>query len=469
MYDEMIDDFLDELDGSSVDELLFLAGTDILSDEDIDPYAVRAGSEAYTKKAQMKSAEIVLELLPKIQEVLESSPQLFTKLSKESLTIFLKETKKTFSSSSLKEKTKVLLSMSILKRGLKAFLPIDGISPFGEELSYLKFDLKILGDKILSISDDGEVSDDLDFDETILKNYLILIENNDIKSAKECGDFLWDILFPKKINDHFERCMGTIQASDVFKGIRVRLSIENKALIQVPWELARYPQTGDYLAVSSNIILSRYIHRRGRLGLARDFQPLTSLGVLIAEPDALNKVDAQHELNELKKIENNPMNIIEIIPGTSENLREAVEKHSIDILHYIGHGDFSNDEGYLMLESSDNQCDKYSSDRVANILNLADNSIQMIILNSCKGAESSSYANFSGVAIRLIQNSIPAVVAMQYNISNQSAIIFSKVFYQAIINGFPIEYSVQKGRQAIFNDIGDSKKDFIIPCLFLDY
>ena len=468
MYDEMVDDFLDELDGNSVDELLLLAGTDILSDEDIKPNVVRAGSEVYIKKAQMKSSEVVLELLPKIQEVLERSPQLFTKLSKESLTIFLKESKNIFSSSSLKEKTKVLLSMSILKRGLKAFLPIDGISPFEEELSYLKFDLKILGDKIFSISYDGEVSDDLKFDETILKKYLILIENNDIESAKKYGDFLWNILFPEKISRHFERCMGIIQATSVFKKIRIRLSIENQALIQVPWELARYPETGDYLAISSNIILSRYIHRLGRLGLARDFKSLTSLGVLIAEPDALSKVNAQYELKELKEIENNPMNIIEIIPGTSENLRKSLEQHPIDILHYIGHGGFSNDEGYLILESSDNQYDKYSSDQVANILSLAD-SIQIIILNSCKGAKSSSYANFSGVAIRLIQKSIPAVVAMQYNISNQSAIIFSKVFYQAITNGFSIEYSVQKGRQAIFNDIGDSKKDFITPCLFLDY
>lgn len=259
------------------------------------------------------------------------------------------------------------------------------------------------------------------------------------------------------------------QGSEVFKGIRVRLSIENQALIQVPWELARYPQTGDYLAVSSNIILSRYIHRRGRLGLARDFQPLTNLGILIAEPDSLNKVNAQYELKELKKIENNPMNIIEIIPGTSENLREVVAKHSICILHYIGHGGFSDDEGYLVLESGNKEYDKYSSDRVANILNLAENKIKIVILNSCKGAESSSYTNFSGVATRLIQKNVPAVVAMQYNITNQSAIIFSKVFYQAITNGFPIEYSVQKGRQAIFNDIGDIRKDFITPCLFLDY
>lgn len=88
MYDEMIDNFLEELDKNSVEEILFLAGTDILSDEDIDPNEVRAGSEAYTKKAQMKSAEIILELLPKIQEVLESNPELFSKLSKESLTFF---------------------------------------------------------------------------------------------------------------------------------------------------------------------------------------------------------------------------------------------------------------------------------------------------------------------------------------------------------------------------------------------
>ena len=290
MYDEMIDDFLDELDKNSVDELLFLAGADILSDEDIDPNAVRAGSEAYAKKAQMKSAEIVLKLLPNIQEVLQSNPLLFSQLSKESLTLFLEKSKSFFNSFSLKEKTKIFLSMSILKRGLKAFSPIEGISPFRAELSYLIFDLKILGNKVFSISDDGEVSDDLEFDKTILKKYLQLIENNDIESAKEYGTFLWNIIFPTKIYSHFERCMGIVQSSDVFEGIRIRLSIENHSLIQVPWELARYPQTGDYLAVSHNIILSRYIHRQGRLGLVRNFQPLTNLGILISEPDTLNKL-----------------------------------------------------------------------------------------------------------------------------------------------------------------------------------
>lgn len=469
MYDEMIDNFLEELDKNSVEEILFLAGTDILSDEVIDPNEVRAGSEAYTKKAQIKSAEIILGLLPKIQEVLESNPKLFSKLSKESLLLFLEETKKLFSSSLLKKKTQILLSMSILKKGIQAFVPIEGISPFEAELSYLTFDLKISEDKILSLSDDGEVSDDLKFNEKILKKYLMLIENDDIESAKEYGTFLWDILFPAKINSHFERCMGIVQANDLFKGIRVRLSIENKILIKVPWELARYPQSGDYLAVSSNIILSRYIHRTGRLGLARDFKPFTNLGILIAEPDDLNKINAEDELKELKEIKNNPMNIIEIVPGTSENLRKTIEKNSIDILHYIGHGDFSEDKGYLLLETSSKGYDMYSSDRAANISNLTENKIKIIVLNSCKGAMSTSHTHFSGVAIRLIQKNVPAVIAMQYNITNQSAIIFSTVFYQAIIDGFPIEYSMQKARQAIFNDIGDTKKDFFTPCLFLDY
>ena len=62
---------------------------------------------------------------------------------------------------------------------------------------------------------------------------------------------------------------------------------------------------------------------------------------------------------------------------------------------------------------------------------------------------------FSSVAPALLMAGVPAVVAMQFPIFDDSAIAFSKAFYQRLAAGELVETAVAEGRLAIYNNSRD--------------
>jgi hypothetical protein len=73
-----------------------------------------------------------------------------------------------------------------------------------------------------------------------------------------------------------------------------------------------------------------------------------------------------------------------------------------------------------------------------------------VVLNACEGARSSSSDPFSGVAQSLIRGGVPAVIAMQFEITDTAAITFCQGLYSAIADGYPIDAALGESRKAIF-------------------
>jgi CHAT domain-containing protein len=75
---------------------------------------------------------------------------------------------------------------------------------------------------------------------------------------------------------------------------------------------------------------------------------------------------------------------------------------------------------------------------------------RLILLNACEGARNSREDPLSGVATALVVRGIPAVVGMQFEISDRAAITFSSEFYSALVDGLPVDAALAEARQAIF-------------------
>lgn len=74
---------------------------------------------------------------------------------------------------------------------------------------------------------------------------------------------------------------------------------------------------------------------------------------------------------------------------------------------------------------------------------LADHSaLRLVVLNACEGARNSQRQNFSSTAATLIKRGIPAVLAMQYSITDLGAIEFAQTFYEALADSLPIDAAV---------------------------
>ena len=92
-------------------------------------------------------------------------------------------------------------------------------------------------------------------------------------------------------------------------------------------------------------------------------------------------------------------------------------------------------------------------------------SLRLVVLNSCEGARSDVSDPFSGVAGRLIERDVPAVIGMQFEITDPAAILFASEFYTVLAEGKPIDTAVSEARLAMIADQNDV--EWATPALFM--
>ena len=72
---------------------------------------------------------------------------------------------------------------------------------------------------------------------------------------------------------------------------------------------------------------------------------------------------------------------------------------------------------------------------------------------------------FAGLATSIVQRGIPAVIAMQFAITDAAAIVFAEGFYEALAAGYPVDAALGAARMAILTDENDV--EWATPVLFM--
>ena len=154
-------------------------------------------------------------------------------------------------------------------------------------------------------------------------------------------------------------------------------------------------------------------------------------------------------------------------PATPRALRHALRDGNYHILHYVGHSAFTGQgEGMLYLErETDGSSVGVDSTLFANLLSDQDR-LRLVVLNSCEGARTTLTDPYAGVATTLIQLGVPAVVAMQFEISDDAALLFAEELYTNLIGRQdPIDAAVAEARKAVYTEI--DAIEWATPVLFL--
>lgn len=76
--------------------------------------------------------------------------------------------------------------------------------------------------------------------------------------------------------------------------------------------------------------------------------------------------------------------------------------------------------------------------------------LRLVILNACEGARTSRTGPFAGVAQNLVRRGVPAVIAMQFEITDEAAITFAHEFYAAIADCYPVDAALVEARKSIY-------------------
>ncbi|HKC63104.1 MAG TPA: CHAT domain-containing protein [Pyrinomonadaceae bacterium] len=133
------------------------------------------------------------------------------------------------------------------------------------------------------------------------------------------------------------------------------------------------------------------------------------------------------------------------------NALEAARSRGIPfhILHFDGHGTTVSSEGHkgaLCFEKEGAELDLIRADQFA--VEVARRGVGLVVLEACNTADDISGQD--SVALALIRQGVPAVVAMGYTAHFEMTHTLISFFYEQLLNGRTVEESLLHARQAIF-------------------
>ena len=273
------------------------------------------------------------------------------------------------------------------------------------------------------------------------------------------GKELFRALFRDQVASLFHTSLGSLRTRQ--QGLRIDIAINPQSpelapLQTLQWERLCWPETDDVLCLSRRTPVARFLeaHRERRPAIARSGR-LRILAVAASPKDCppLEVARERANLEAAWKGQEKKVEIVFLDRGGVEEIRQAFLIKPFHILHFMGHGEFNqeNSEGVLCFERCDGTSQLFEGRRLAQLLHDFE-SLRLVVLNACHTAEAVGTHGpnpFAGAASALVMGGVPAVVAMSGSVSDLAAVAFSRTFYQRLAAGDPIEAAVTEGRLAI--------------------
>jgi GNAT superfamily N-acetyltransferase len=308
----------------------------------------------------------------------------------------------------------------------------------------------------------------LPFDEQGLERQILALENAVLRSAnasrriespalatvREFGQVLFESAFDRNIRSLFDRTLAAAERQG--RGVRLKLRILSPELSALPWEFLYNPDRNEHVCLLRSTPLVRYIEIGNPIKPLVVEPPLRILGVA-ANSRSHATLDIEHEKermdNALRKLRSKDRVELHWLPtGTWRELQATLRRETWHVLHFVGHGgyDEQNEEGLLILADDEGTQDYYPlpASKLADLLR-PHPTLRFVLLNSCEGARASRRDIFASTAATLVRRGVPAVLAMQYEISDKAAIEFSRSFYESLADGTPVDAATSDARVAI--------------------
>jgi len=273
------------------------------------------------------------------------------------------------------------------------------------------------------------------------------------RGVQSFGQALFDALLVGEVRSCYNISQG--KAREQGKGLRLKLRIQAPELAALPWEFMYDPrQGGHHLCLSRYTLLVRYLEVPQPVSPLNVTTPLRILGMAVS-PSDLDQLDLAREQQRMEKavqeLEAKGLVKLTWLAGqTWRDLHQAMQEGPWHVFHFIGHGwfDRKDEEGFVVLADESANAHHLSATELG--LLLADHrSLQLVLLNACEGARGDEHDVFSSTAAILVRLGIPAVLAMQYPITDEAAIEFAGSFYRTLANGDPVEAAVSEARKAV--------------------
>lgn len=288
-------------------------------------------------------------------------------------------------------------------------------------------------------------------------------------SLERVGEELFRAVFRGELLKAFQGCLDKAQGGP---GVRIRLRLNDvPQLAGLPWEYLYDSGGRGFLALSGRTPVVRYLELSEGLGTLRVEPPLRVLAVISTPKGYRELVKADEEWQrlggalapllgsgviEIERLERPTLAALEA------RLRNGRPVHG---LHFVGHGGFSQlrGEGVLIFEDEDGKGLPVGGPSLAYLLQ-DHPSLRLAVLNACNGALASEEDTFAGTAQALVQHGVPAVIAMQSEVMDETACSFAEKFYRALAVGHPVDVCIGEVRRAL---AAERNPEWGTPVLYL--
>jgi hypothetical protein len=271
----------------------------------------------------------------------------------------------------------------------------------------------------------------------------------------ELGERLFRALFTGTVRNRYHESLGRVLAhGNCGLRLRIELGLKNPAMARlhaIPWEYLRPAEDGHFLGLRRDISIVRYLD----LALAGDRPPVPApLAILVVAGEDLAGSDLalarEHRALARAWSERGAVHVDLLRGATLEMLRDALLARDFHVLHFMGHGGFDPraGEGSLAFRDEHGRRTWVSGAELAEQLRDR-TSLRLVFLNACWTARAVSSGPYAGVATALLGAGVPAVLAMQFAVSDVAALAFSRSFYRRLAQGDTIDAAVTEGRMAI--------------------
>lgn len=294
--------------------------------------------------------------------------------------------------------------------------------------------------------------------------------------ARDMDDFgLWlgdEVLFGQEgARRSFDTAYGGALSNN--RALRLRLELGD-APQSLPWETMRLADMGRALAVNDRLLISRYLPSGDIRGVRR---PAPSgqwqVGLLVANPEGLAdrglaQVDEAGIVADLAGEVG--AEAIHSYPATLAGLRDCLGA-GLDVLCLAAHGGITErgEEPFVYLEREDGSIRGVTAaDFAEEFQDLDDGDLpRLVVLLSCQsgagGEMGSEQEPRLSLGASLVDEGVPAVVAMQESISVETGRIFLRELFEELKESCVIDRSVATARRAVYE-----RHDWWMPVLFMN-
>ncbi len=297
----------------------------------------------------------------------------------------------------------------------------------------------------------------------------IAAADTDAASLEQVGDELFRAVFQGELLKAFQGCLAKARGGP---GLRIRLRLNDvPQLAELPWEYLYDAEGQGFLALSARTPIVRYLELSEELGTLLVEPPLRVLAVISTPRGYRELAEADEEwrrlgtaletllhrgLIEIERLERPTLQALE------SRLRAGPPVH---VLHFVGHGGFSElrGEGVLVFEDENGKGVPVGGPSLAYLLQ-DHPSLRLAVLNACNGARASREDTFAGTAQVLVHHGIPAVIAMQSEVTDETACSFAEKLYRALSAGLPVDACVGEVRRAL---AAERNPEWGTPVLYL--